>query len=129
MYVMTEHSSQLGKNYKQNFIIVQKVNLIFIDLKPELKATVYSTLYLMCIRNAWISIRLMNDKKWAIECLELSKEYSEYSNITNRERVIRILLKRNKLFIVFFNWLLNLRYKTIGFRNRNMNYINIKYKD
>ena len=119
MYVMTEHSSQIGKNYKQNFKIVLKVNLIFIDLKPELKATVYSTLYLMCIRNAWISIRLMNDKKWAIECLELSKEYSEYSNIAIKERLIRILLKRNKLFISRNNKGKSHRRRWIDFLDKN----------
>jgi len=129
MYVMIEHSTNMGKNYKQNFLIFLETNLNFIELRPELKESVYLTIYLMCIRNAWISIRLINDKKWAIECLELAQIYSEYSTISYRERLVRILLKGNNFFIIIFNALLNFRYKFFGSRNRNINYMNVKYKD
>jgi glycosyltransferase involved in cell wall biosynthesis len=127
MYVMLEHDSNMGKNYKQNFSIFLETNLKFIDLNPELRLVVYSTIYQMCIRNAWLSIRLMNDKKWAIECLELSKSYSEFSTVTNRERLIRVLLKTNKFVIFFLNWILNVRYKFFGSRNRDINYTNLNY--
>jgi len=128
MYVMIEHSENMGKNYKQNFLIFLETNLNFIEIRPELKKSVYSTIYLMCIRNAWISIRLINDKKWAIECLELAQIYSEYSTMSNRERLVRVLLKCNKFFIIIFNWLLNFRYMFFGSRKRNMIYVNKEYK-
>jgi alpha-1,3-rhamnosyltransferase len=129
MYVMIEHDTNMGKNYKQNFDLFMKANLNFIALNPMLIRIVYSAIYSMCIRNAWISIRLMNDFKWAIECLEISKNYSKYSNTTNRERLIKVLLRTNKNFVFLFNYVLNLRYKLFKANVRNISYIDQKYND
>ncbi len=116
-YVMTEHAKNQGKNYKSNAKMFYNFSVKLIKTLPHKEDIINLTLARMFIRNAWISIRIMNDIKWARECANIATNYLERLENT-RSIGVSFLIKNAFLKILlilgdgkilrFFNRCLNI---------------------
>ncbi len=123
LLVTTDHLNNQGKNYKDNAQSFYEQMHRIILLYPEKEKKLKKIIGKMYIRDSWIAIRVLGDKKWMKHCILLALEHD-------------ILLVFNwKLYLIIFisPFSANLINKILFFRkksnSRNNTYIDVNYKN
>lgn len=125
--VMTDHLTNQGKNYKANSRMFFETSLRLKKELPEKSKLIDSVIYGMFLRNAWLSIRLMDDKTWAKECMEIARQYSESIELSSKIVLLNILIRTNVKIIKLFNKVMDYMLKGSGKNKRNNTYVDYDY--
>lgn len=122
LYVSRDHVSNQGKNYKENSVSFFEQSLRLISIYPHKKRKIYKIISRMFVRNAWISTRILDDKKWALYCIWVAIKYNPFS-------VFYIKVLAVILFLPLSSKNVN---RIVPFREdggRNKLYIDVDYKN
>jgi len=122
LYVSRDHDSNQGKNYKENSVSFLEQSQYLINMYPHKKRKLYNIISRMFVRNAWISTRIMGDKKWTMHCVGLAVKYNPVS-------IFNIKLLLVILFLPLSSRIVNkiVPIKDDGGRNRS--FIDVDYKN
>jgi len=72
LQVATDHENNHGKNYKENAQLFYDNSIKLISLYPEKEEIFKQSIGKMYLRNAWLAIRLMGDRRWMRSCLKIA---------------------------------------------------------
>lgn len=104
LYVATDHCLNQGKNYKENSEQFLAASRRQVYLFPEKTQLINKVIAFMFVRNAWIAIRIMGDKKWAKKCIKIAVAH-RFSSLFHFKLIAVFLLfpfNKNLIDIIFY---------------------------
>jgi glycosyltransferase involved in cell wall biosynthesis len=123
LQVSTEHLNNQGKNYKENAQSFYEQMGRLILLYPEQEKKIKKIIGKMFLRNSWIAIRVMGDKKWMKYCILLAL----------KSNILLVFHWKFYLLILFAPFSVSLIDNILFFRRkdngRNDTHIDVNYKN
>ena len=123
LMVSTDHLNNQGKNYKENAQSFYDESIKLIAQFPDKTQIINQIIGRMYLRNSWIALRLMSDRRWMLSCLKVM--FKHYPLLAFHWKFYRLVM-----FFPFSSRVIN---SILFFKNsinsRNATHIEKNYKN